>query len=122
MRIVVDMNLSPQWIPQSRAAGHDAEHWSQIGSPRAPDTEIMQWARDNGAVVFTHDLDFGHALALTQADGPSVIQIRTQNISPTGAGVSVIDALQRFEQELIAGALVVIDEHRHRIRVLPLRK
>lgn len=122
MRIVVDMNLSPQWIPQLRVAGHDADHWSQLGNIRAPDSEIMQWARNNDAIVFTHDLDFGHALALTQADGPSVIQIRTEDISPLGAGASVIDALQRFEQELSAGALVVIDEHRQRIRVLPLQR
>lgn len=82
----------------------------------------MQWARDNGALVFTHDLDFGQALALTQAVGPSVIQIRTEDVSPRGAGGSILDALKRFEQELTAGALVVIDEHRQRIRVLPLQR
>ena len=72
--------------------------------------------------MFTHDLDFGHTLALTHGDGPSVIQIRTQDISPAVAGSSVIDAVQRFTEELAAGALVVIDEQRQRIRVLPLQK
>ena len=28
----------------------------------------MAWARDNGHVVFTHDLDFGTLLALTRHD------------------------------------------------------
>ncbi len=116
------MNLSPHWIPELRAAGHDAEHWSRIGDVRALDGEIMQWARDHGALVFTNDLDFGQALALTQAVGPSVIQIRTDDISPSGAGGSVLTVLTRFEQELTAGALVVIDERRQRVRVLPLQR
>ncbi len=51
-------------------------HWSGIGKADARDEEIMQWARTNGCIVFTHDLDFGSALALTKATGPSVIQIR----------------------------------------------
>ena len=37
----------------------------------------MAWARENGYVVFTHDLDFGTLLALTRDAGPSVIQVRT---------------------------------------------
>jgi len=42
----------------------------------------MAWARANGHVVFTHDLDFGTTLALTHAAGPSVIQVRGQNVLP----------------------------------------
>lgn len=122
MRLVVDMNLSPQWVHTLRDFGHDARHWSEIGNAAAPDAEIMDWARSDGAVVFTHDLDFGHLLALTKAVGPSVIQIRTQDISPDAAAPAVVNALTRFERELAAGALVVIDEHRQRIRILPLQR
>jgi hypothetical protein len=49
-----------------RAAGHEAVHWSEVGNPRAPDTVLMQWAIANGYTVFTHDLDFGTMLALSQ--------------------------------------------------------
>ena len=41
----------------------------------------MAWAGEHGSVVFTHDLDFGSLLALTQAVGPSVIQVRTQDVT-----------------------------------------
>lgn len=34
----------------------------------------MAYARANGLVVFTHDLDFGVLLALTRGAGPSVLQ------------------------------------------------
>lgn len=122
MRLVVDMNLSPRWVHTLNAAGFEAAHWSQIGDATAPDTKIMEWALNKEAVVFTHDLDFSRLLALTQAAGPSVLQIRTGDISPQSAGPAVISALQRFPAELAAGALVVLDEHRQRIRILPLQR
>jgi predicted nuclease of predicted toxin-antitoxin system len=81
----------------------------------------MEWVRGNKAVVFTHDLDFSHILALTQRDGPSAIQLRTQDISPPISGGAIARALTRFEQELAAGALVVIEEARQRVRILPLQ-
>lgn len=77
MKLLVDMNLSPAWLPVLQAAGHEVQHWSTKGNPRALDREIMAWARQNGYVVFTHDLDFGALLAVTGAEGPSVIQVRT---------------------------------------------
>ncbi len=63
LKILVDMNLSHEWIPFFERAGWDATHWSVIGDPRAQDAEIMSWAQRNKMTVFTHDLDFGIALA-----------------------------------------------------------
>lgn len=80
------MNLSPDWVKTLKKDGFDAVHWSTIGDIRAEDTEIMEWARTNNHVVFTHDLDFGMLLALTQAESPSVIQVRTQDVSPSHLG------------------------------------
>ena len=121
MRVVVDMNLSPDWIALLRRAGFDAQHWSQIASPRALDPEIMEWARQHAAVVLTHDLDFGATLALTHAEGPSVVQMRS-DISPEAAGNSVISVLRAYGEELAAGALIIIDEARQRVRLLPLQR
>ena len=59
VRIVIDMNLSPSWVHLLQAYGWLAVHWSSVGDPRAGDREIMEWAVENGYVVFTHDLDFG---------------------------------------------------------------
>jgi len=120
VKILVDMNLSPDWVAELARGGWVAIHWSQVGDPRATDQEIMGWARSNGHVVFTHDLDFGTVLALTHADGPSVLQMRTQDVLPGSAGVVVAAALRQHESDLASGALVVIDETRSRVRVLPL--
>lgn len=115
------MNLAPALCRLLRQAGHDAVHWSDLGPPAASDAELMAWARDHGAVVLTHDLDFGILLALTRAAGPSVVQLRIQDVMPDVVAPLVLAAVARFGSELEAGALVTIQPDRHRARVLPLR-
>ena len=70
MKLLIDMNLSPQWVPFLAGHGIEATHWFDIGDPRAPDSALMQWARDNGYIVFTHDLDFSTLIATAGAVGP----------------------------------------------------
>ena len=114
------MNLSPTWVDALRQRGHDAVHWIDIGRSNAPDAEIMAWARNNGHIVFTHDLDFSTMLALTKAAGPSVFQVRGQNVMPDHLIALVASVLDRHGDDLLAGALIVIDETRARVRLLPL--
>ena len=116
------MNLSPDWTDAFASHGMTAVHWSTIGDPRAEDTDLMEWARANGHIVFTHDLDFGTLLALTQATSPSVIQVRTQDVTPSHLAIIVIDVLQNNITLLEAGALIVLDEARSRVRILPLTR
>jgi len=120
MKILVDMNRSPDWVTVLTNHGITAVHWSTVGDPRAPDDLIMDWARANAYVVFTHDLDFGAALALTQAEGPSVIQVRTQDVTPEHLEPQVISVLENNSSQLEAGCLIVLDEARSRVRILPL--
>jgi predicted nuclease of predicted toxin-antitoxin system len=115
VNVLIDMNLSPDWVPLLQQHGFQATHWSSIGARGAEDSEIMRWARDHQAVVFTHDLDFGIALALTRAGGPSVLQVRTQDVSPTHLGATVVSVLQAQREFLVGGALVTIDQARARV-------
>jgi len=122
MKLLVDMNLSPSWVPFLSAAGYEAVHWSSVGDPRAPDQTLFAWAKANGCIVFTHDLGFGTMLALTQASGPSVVQVRTQDVTPAVIGRLVLGTLGQFQSLLEAGALIVVDEARARARILPLSR
>jgi predicted nuclease of predicted toxin-antitoxin system len=115
------MNLSPDWAALLSSSGFEAVHWSSIGDPRAEHTAIMRWARENAYVVFTHDLDFGTILALNGSSGPSVLQVRTQDITSAAIGPLVLANLRRFERELRDGALIVIERSRSRVRILPLQ-
>lgn len=120
LKLLVDMNLSPSWVDALTGRGIEAVHWSAIGDPRAADRDLMAWARAHGYVVFTHDLDFGAILAATQASGPSVIQIRTQDPSPARLVRLVAEALVEHAALLESGALIAIDEESLRARILPL--
>jgi predicted nuclease of predicted toxin-antitoxin system len=102
-------------------AGWEAVHWSLVGAPGASDRDIMAWARETGYVVFTHDLDFSALLVATQAEGPSVIQVRTQNILPEAIGDLVLNAIQRFRSELEKGAIITLDPGRARMRILSFK-
>ncbi len=80
----------------------------------------MAWAERHDRVVLTHDLDFGAILAATRAKGPSVVRIRTQNVFPDHLGPLLVTVLKQYQSELTAGALIVVDESKSRVRVLPL--
>jgi predicted nuclease of predicted toxin-antitoxin system len=98
----------------------EAVHWSSIGEPDAPDRAIMDWARRNQHVIFTHDLDFGTALALTHDEGPSVVQVRTKDVLQAHLEGLMVMVLRQHEEQLRSGALVVVDEGSSRVRILPI--
>ncbi|HEX7709096.1 MAG TPA: hypothetical protein VF701_21750 [Thermoanaerobaculia bacterium] len=57
---------------------------------------------------------------MTAARGPSVIQVRTQDPTPQAVGDMVIAALRAHGAQLERGALVTVEPHRMRARILPL--
>jgi len=120
VRILIDMSLPPNWAPELERGGWQAIHWSSVGDSRATDRTIMDWAVANGYIVFAHDLDFATMLALTHATGPSVLQVRAGDVLPDHLGSVVTAALRQHEADLASGAIVVVDESRHRVRVLPI--
>jgi len=70
----------PTWKPRTprpvlrRLAGRGSR------SSAAADVEILTWANEHRFVVITNDLDFSAILAAGAVDGPSVVQLRTQDL------------------------------------------
>ena len=120
MKILVDMNLSPLWIDFFSKNGIEAIHWSNIGSPDAPDIEIINYAKKHDFTILTNDLDFGFILAYTQSKKPSVIQTRTGVLKPDRIGNIVMNAVKHISEDIEHGALVTIDQKKIRVSLLPL--
>ena len=120
MKILIIMNLSPRWVNLLNDCGIEATHWSSIGKFNATDLEIMEFAKLNEYVVLTHDLDFCGILASTHGDKRSVVQIRSEDVSPDKIGNQIAAALSQMAVELENGALITVDPVRTRLRVLPL--
>ena len=122
MKVLIDMNLSPRWVKLLAGADIEAVHWSSVGAANAQDVDIMGFARANEYVVLTHDLDFGAILAATHGNKPSVVQIRSEDVSPDIIGNQVVAALQQMAAELELGALLTVNPKRIRVHILPLRR
>lgn len=120
VKILVDMNLSPDWMPILQKEGWSAAHWSTVGRATDPDSAIMAWALANGHLVLTHDLDFATVLALTHATGPSVVQLRADDVLASQLPSLIIAAIKQHESDQAAGAVVVVDEAKSRVRILPI--
>ncbi|MDD4889096.1 MAG: DUF5615 family PIN-like protein [Phycisphaerae bacterium] len=120
MKILLDMNLSPQWRSVLADAGHECIHWIEVGSANAADDDILAWAREHQCVVITLDLDLATILITGRATQPSVVQLRVQDPLPSSHAGRVLAVLRQHEKELRQGAIVVLDEVRTRARILPL--
>ena len=115
------MNLSPSWVDRLARSGFEAVHWSTIGAATASDVEILAWANEHEFVLITNDLDFSAILAAGAVTGPSVIQLRTQDLLSDAAVSIVVNALEAHQEAIERGALLSIDEAGRRVRMLPLR-
>ena len=121
MKLLIDMNLSPLLAKLLNNAGWESIHWSNVGDPGATDQFILTWALQNDFSVVTNDLDFGAILAATKAHCPSVIQIRTQDLSPDNLKPILHTILQEYREYIETGALISVDERRARLRILPMK-
>jgi len=122
MNFLIDMNLSPRWCGYFKENGHSVIHWSEAGLTSAEDSEIFNYARDYGYIIFTHDLDFSVLLAYTNLKGPSVVQLRTPDTLPENIHGSVMKAIADHSSELTCGAIVTVDLFKARVRILPIHK
>ena len=120
MKLLLDMGLAPRTADFLRGAGHDADHVGIRKLPKLPDSEIMALAASEGRVMITFDLEFSRIVALQRRSQPSIILIRLDHFSTDGVNSMLMNLLERHAAELEAGAIIVIDEHRVRVRSLPI--
>ncbi|MDQ1267066.1 MAG: hypothetical protein QG635_2219 [Bacteroidota bacterium] len=120
MKILIDMNLSPKWVDVFKANNYEAVHWSSIGENSAPDEEIFKYAKENGYIIFTSDLDFSKLLYLSNNYQPSVIQVRSQDLRINALKNLVLSMLTKYSGFLEQGAIVILNKDKIRARILPL--
>jgi predicted nuclease of predicted toxin-antitoxin system len=112
MRLLIDMNLTPRWVPHLRNAEHETVRWSSVGSNSAKDSEICDYPRQYAYVLLTNDLDFRQILAHTKQAAPSIVLLRGEPLEPEARGSALLLALK----------IVTLDwSDKPRARVLPLR-
>jgi predicted nuclease of predicted toxin-antitoxin system len=78
-------------------------------------------ARDENRIVLTFDLDFGDLLAAGSHHLPSVILFRLRDQTPRSVNPRLLALLLEREEDLLAGALVIVEDNRYRLRRLPIQ-
>ncbi len=116
MKVLVDMNLSPDWVGFFAEAGFEAIHWSNVGSKSATDRELMRRAGENDHVVLTADLDFGAHSCGDARYQTDVIQVRSELFSLRAVGSAVARAMRQARRELLDGALISTNAAHARLR------
>ena len=122
MRFVIDNGLPRRMAAGLSAAGHDAIHVGDWGLATASDSVIFERAAADNRIVVALDTDFGTLLARRTASRPSVVLFRTQAKSVDALLPALIESLPVVSAELDAGAVVVIEDARIRIRRLPINR
>lgn len=120
MKLLVDMNLPPRWADFLASAGYEAKHWSKLGAKSTPDPAIAAYAKAQGYILLTCDMDFNAVISVTQGEKPSVLLISAPDPAPDAVGQLVIAALKLAGADLEKGALAAVDSARKRLWVLPL--
>ena len=123
MRFLLDQNQSPLLVRALVELGHEAVHVRDLSMSRASDTEILAFAYREGLVILSSDTDFGELLARSNAGLPSVVLFRRQGERRAAQIAALLAAnLDAVAEELDAGAIVVLEADRIRIRRLPMRR
>ena len=120
MRFLGDMGVSWRVIEWLRAAGHDAVHLRDEGLQRLPNGDIFQKGFAEQRIVLTFDLDFGEILAGSAGQVVSVVLFRLHDTRTEHVIERLQTVLDQSSAELLAGAIVVVEEGRHRVRKLPI--
>lgn len=121
MRFLVDENLSRRLVTALATAGHDVVHVADLDLRSAPDVDILKAARARGRTIISSDTDFGTLLAEERASAPSMILMRRlSNRRADELSALILANLDDVADALEQGAVIVIEETRIRVRLLPL--
>lgn len=122
MRFLADMGVSMRVVEWLRSSGHDAIHLRDEGLQKLPNGEIFQKAIREQRIVLTFDLDFGEIVAGSGGAGVSVILFRLRNTRADFLIQRLKSVLEQSTQNLAAGAVVLVEDGRHRVRRMPIGK
>lgn len=122
MQFLADMGVHLDVVDWLRGQGHDAKHLRDEGLQRLQDEDIFAKAIAEQRVVLTFDLDFAEIAALSSGPFASVVIFRLRNARAFHVINRLATVLPSVIPLLEQGAIVTVEESRHRVRQLPIRR
>jgi predicted nuclease of predicted toxin-antitoxin system len=122
MRFLADAGVAQRVVEWLRGEGHDASHLRDQGLQRLADGQVFSKAAAEQRIVLTFDLDFGEIVALSASPATSVILFRLRDTSTPHVIERLRSVLKSSREALEQGAIVVVEDGRHRVREFPIQK
>lgn len=122
MKFLLNENISPRLIAKLKSLNYEALHVNDCLLVGKPDVEIVEYAKINGLIIITHDLDYGRIISLSALDKPSVITLRLDKLNTQIVFNILRDNLKNLESYLKNGSLITIEEDKIRYRSLPTER
>jgi predicted nuclease of predicted toxin-antitoxin system len=120
MRFLADMGVSWRVVQWLRDTGHEATHLREQDLHRLPNGGIFTKAADERRIIPTWDLDFTEIVALSSTRIVSAIVFRLLNTRSANVIRRLTRVLAESAQDLEDGAIISVEESRHRVRLLPI--
>lgn len=107
MKLLFDQNLSPRLASRLNDLFPDSNHVYPLGLDHVLDSEVWDYARDNGFIMVSKDADFSE-LSLLHGHPPKLIWLRLGNC--TTAQIerllrSSYEAIEQMNQDSLVGIL-----------------
>jgi predicted nuclease of predicted toxin-antitoxin system len=84
-----------------------------------PNGGVFEKAIGESRVVVTFDLDFGEIVALSKGRKTGVILFRLRNTRTAFVIQRLSEVISECADALMRGAIVIVEEARHRVREFP---
>jgi predicted nuclease of predicted toxin-antitoxin system len=97
MKLLFDQNLSHHLMRLLADVYPDCQHVRNVGLKEAPDTEVWNFARDNGYTVVSKDFDF-YQRSLTLGFPPKVVWVKRGNCSTKAVEQLLRNCAREIEQ------------------------
>lgn len=119
-RLLLDQGLPRSAVGLLRDVGWDVQHVADIGTSRALDSEILEYARLEKRVCVTLDADFHALLAMSGAGSPSTVRVRIEGLNGRALAELLEKVWPMIRGDLESGAMATITERSVRLHNLPI--
>lgn len=110
MKLLFDQNLSPRLVTMLADIFPGSQHVQSVGLGATPDDPVWTFAKENGFVIVTKDVDFSDRSAMTGFP-PKVVWVRLGNCTTAEIESAIRtnrEQLQVFEADSNLGVFVLI--------------
>ena len=115
MRFLLDQDIYAITTRLLIEAGHDVVLVAQMGLAQATDEEILRTAKAQNRILITRDRDYGN-LVFVRAMGCGILYLRVLPSTVNSVHDELTRVIQRYTEQELAKAFVVVEPYGHRFR------